>query len=50
MRAVIGYVASFGTWHSLCLDQGLADQQAVDVMTSAVLAATPASPGEPALS
>ena len=46
IRAVIGHAASFGTWHSLCLDQGLADQQAVDVMTSAVLTATPAPPSE----
>ena len=37
-RAVIGHAAAFGTWHSLCAEQGLTDQEAVDVMTSAVLA------------
>jgi len=46
-RAVIGHAASFWTWRSLCIDQGLTNQQAVEVMTSAVLAATPAPP-EPA--
>ncbi len=40
IRAVIGHAASFWTWHSLCIEQGLTDQQAVDVMTGAVLAAT----------
>jgi AcrR family transcriptional regulator len=50
-RAVIGHAASFWTWHSLCIEHGLADQQAVNVMTSAVLAAAmPAPPGEPAQS
>ena len=39
IRAVIGHAASFWTWRSLCLDEGLTDRQAVDVMTSAVLAA-----------
>jgi len=43
-RAVIGHAASFWTWHSLCLGQGLTDRQAVDVMTGAVLAASPALP------
>jgi AcrR family transcriptional regulator len=42
--AVIGHAASFWTWHSLCLDQGLTDEQAVDVMASAVLATTAAPP------
>jgi len=40
-RALIGHATSFWTWHSLCLDQGLTDWQAVGVMTSAVLAASP---------
>jgi len=39
IRAVIGHAASFWTWRSLCLDEGLTDRQAVDVMTSAVVAA-----------
>ena len=37
-RAVMGHAASFWTWHSLCLDHGLSDHDAVDVMASAVLA------------
>jgi AcrR family transcriptional regulator len=41
-RAVIGHAISFWTWQSLCLDQGLTDRQAVDVMSGAVLAASPA--------
>jgi AcrR family transcriptional regulator len=39
IRAVVGHATSFWTWQSLCIDQGLADQEAVDVMTSAVLTA-----------
>jgi AcrR family transcriptional regulator len=46
IQAVIGHAASFWTWHSLCLGQGLADQEAVDVMTGAILAISPA-PGQP---
>jgi AcrR family transcriptional regulator len=38
-RAVIGHAASFWTWHSLCREHGLADRAAVEVMTSAGLAA-----------
>jgi AcrR family transcriptional regulator len=41
IRAVIGHAASFWTWHSLCTEHGLADHEAVEVMTSAVLAASP---------
>lgn len=41
IRAVIGHAASFWTWHSLCMEHGLADHEAVEVMTSAVLAAAP---------
>jgi AcrR family transcriptional regulator len=48
IRAVIGHATSFWTWHSLCTGQGLSDQEAVDVMTSAVLTANLAPPGEPA--
>jgi len=36
-RAVIGHAASFWTWHSPCIEHGLADRQAVNVMTGAVL-------------
>lgn len=41
IRAVIGHAASFWTWHSLCMEHGLADHEAVEVMTRAVLAAAP---------
>ena len=41
--AAIGHAASFWTWHSLCVGQGLSDQEAVDVMTAAVLAVSGAS-------
>jgi AcrR family transcriptional regulator len=40
LRAIIGHAVSFWTWHSLCLGQGLTDQEAVQVMTGAVLAVT----------
>jgi len=39
--AVIGHAASFWTWRSLCIDQGLTDAEAVDAMTGMVLAITP---------
>jgi AcrR family transcriptional regulator len=48
IRAVIGHATSFWTWHSLCIRQNLSDQEAVDVMTSAVLAPNLAPPGQPA--
>jgi AcrR family transcriptional regulator len=48
LRAVIGHASSFWTWHSLCLGQGLADQEAVEVMTGAVLAVTASPPTDPA--
>jgi len=38
--AAIGHAVSFWTWHSLCAVQGLSDQEAVDIMTTAVLAIT----------
>jgi hypothetical protein len=38
-RRRIRAVISFWTWRSLCAEQGLADQEAVEVMTSAVQAA-----------
>ena len=43
LRAVIGHATSFWTWHSLCIDHGLADTEAVDAMTGMVLALTGAS-------
>ena len=48
LRAVIGHAISFWTWHSLRLDQGLADTEAVDVMTGMVLAITPVPQAGPA--
>jgi AcrR family transcriptional regulator len=48
LRAVIGHAISFWTWHSLCLDQGLTDTEAVDAMTGMILALTPAPDAEPA--
>jgi hypothetical protein len=46
LRAVIGHATSFWTWHSLCIDHGLPDTEAVDAMTGMVLALTWA--GQPA--
>lgn len=44
-RAVVGHAISFWTWHSLCLDHGLTDAEAVDAMTGMVLAITPIACG-----
>ena len=38
--ALVGHAVSFWTWRSLCLGQGLSDDEAVDAMTGAVLAVT----------
>lgn len=38
-RAVIGHAAAFSTWHSLCREQGLTDNEAAEVMASLVEAA-----------
>lgn len=38
LRAVIGHAASFTTWRSLCVEQGLSDREAVGAMTALVLA------------
>ena len=48
LRAVTGHATSFWTWHSLCIDHGLPDTEAVDAMTGMILALTPAPQGEPA--
>lgn len=42
LRAVIGHAISFWTWHSLCADEGLTDQEAMEAMTGMILAAMPA--------
>ena len=48
LRAVIGHAISFWTWRSLCLDHGLTDTEAVNVMTGMVLAITPTPQAKPA--
>ena len=48
--AVIGHAVSFWTWHSLCIRQSLSGQEAVEIMTSAVLAAMTLPHPEPAQS
>jgi hypothetical protein len=48
LRAVVGHAISFWTWRSLCLDQGLADTEAVDAVTGMVLGITPVPQAEPA--
>lgn len=37
LEAVLGHAISFWTWHSLCLDNGLSDDEAVDAMTNLAL-------------
>jgi hypothetical protein len=44
LRAIIGHATSFWTWHSLCIDHGLPDPEAVGAMTGMVLAATGVRP------
>ena len=48
IRAVTGHATSFWTWRSLCAGQGLSDQEAVQVMTAAVIAVIPAPDTGPA--
>ncbi len=38
LRAVIGHAASFWTWRSLCLEQGLSNHEATAAMTAMVMA------------
>ena len=45
LRAVIGHAVSFWTWRSLCLDNGLTNQEAVEAMT--LLALGTAGPDHP---
>jgi AcrR family transcriptional regulator len=37
LRALIGHAAAFWTWRSLCVDQGLAQTQAVPAMVALIL-------------
>jgi AcrR family transcriptional regulator len=46
LRAVLGHAVSFWTWRSLCLEQRLSDSEAVQAMTTLVLA-TAGGPGPP---
>jgi len=39
VRAAVAHATAFGTWRSLCLDGGLSDRAAVDLMTGMVAAA-----------
>jgi AcrR family transcriptional regulator len=39
VRAAVAHAASFGTWRSLCVDQGLSDRAAVDLMIGMTAAA-----------
>jgi hypothetical protein len=48
LQAVIGHVTSFWTWHSLCVNEGLSDQEAVQAMAGMGLAAMPAPQAGPA--
>ena len=47
LLALIGHAASFWTWHSLCVNEGLSDQEAVTAMTGMVLAAMSAPQADP---
>ncbi len=47
IRAVTGHAASFSSWHSLCIQQGLSDPEAIEAMTGAVLAITPLPHDQP---
>ncbi len=42
LAAALAHALRVGTWESLCLDAGLTDQEAIDIMVGAVLAAIPA--------
>jgi AcrR family transcriptional regulator len=42
LAAALGHALRVSTWESLCRDAGLADQEAIDIMVGAVLAAIPA--------
>lgn len=40
LRAVVGHAISFWTWHSLCIDHGLDNPEAVEAMTAMVVGST----------
>jgi hypothetical protein len=39
VRAAVAHATTFATWRSLCLDQGLSDRAAVELMTGMVTGA-----------
>jgi AcrR family transcriptional regulator len=39
VRAAVAHATAFGTWRSLCLDEGLSDRAAAELMTGMVVAA-----------
>ena len=39
VRAAVGHAVAFGTWRSLCVDQGLSDAAAVELMVGMTAAA-----------
>lgn len=43
LSALIGHAVSFWTWRSLCLDERLSNREAVEVMTTLVLASVAAA-------
>ena len=45
VQAALAHAISFGTWRSLCMDQGLADDSAADLMVAMVAAAAGGRPG-----
>lgn len=45
LRAVLGHAVSFWTWRSLCVEHGLSDREAVDVMTAMVVVITQPTAG-----
>ncbi len=48
LRAVLGHAAAFETWRSLCIDQGLADREAVEAMVAFVGATAEPTPAKAA--
>lgn len=39
IQAAVAHATSFGTWQSLCVDQGLSNASAIDLMVAMILAA-----------
>jgi AcrR family transcriptional regulator len=40
IQAAVAHATSFGTWQSLCVDQGLSNAAAIDLMVAMILAAS----------